>query len=315
MMKMRRITLGLLAGPLLLAGACNNQPIVLEDANNYDYDVDITLEAVQTVSGEDISVCWDQVSQDIRCHNMDPLTEVNNISLTRFSQLTNPDIESKLEADDLTQADLSGAVEYRPEDGEECVQLSEFGFFGTPVDVADEYIEDNGSYMLVLSTGDEVGEDSRMLLFLQPSSASTNNKVDVPNGCGTLDVDADLQSLRKVTVDNPEDGPWLVDWGGLTQTGLDNDLTLGNIDGLTLAHYSDLSVEDLEAQFLDIELIADELYTAELTAGSGIDLAEAKSGSKSFNGFTKDGLWLLALTCSGCQNPSPLFLTILDIAQ
>mgnify|MGYP005741916403 CR=1 FL=1 len=41
---------------------------------------------------------------------------------------------------------------------------------------------------------------------------------------------------------------------------------------------------------------------------TGFDLATLSG----FTGFSGDGIWILALTCSTCANPAPLFLTVLE---
>ena len=75
-----------------------------------------------------------------------------------------------------------------------------------------------------------------------------------------------------------------------------------------LGYYAGATVEDLQEQFLDLELIADQTWSIELTGTTGYDLAEIPD----FTGFTTDGTWILALTCSTCANPAPLFLTVLE---
>jgi hypothetical protein len=77
-----------------------------------------------------------------------------------------------------------------------------------------------------------------------------------------------------------------------------------------VGRYTDLSIEDLQNQFLDIELIADDLWTIELTGGSTANLADL-SGDTPFTDFSAEGTWVVALRCSLCSNPAPLFLSVL----
>ena len=77
-----------------------------------------------------------------------------------------------------------------------------------------------------------------------------------------------------------------------------------------------MSVEDLEQQVFDIELIATEIWELGLDRETEADLSEARSrdGGAAFDGFAdrSDGVWLLALMCSTCQNPAPLLLSVLE---
>ena len=42
------------------------------------------------------------------------------------------------------------------------------------------------------------------------------------------------------------------------------------------------------------------------------DLALATGDDGDFTGFTDGGTWVLALMCSSCSNPAPLFLTVVE---
>ncbi|MCP4810359.1 MAG: hypothetical protein GY884_33900 [Proteobacteria bacterium] len=104
-------------------------------------------------------------------------------------------------------------------------------------------------------------------------------------------------------------GPWELDWSALTTTGQGYDFVYSDADGLMLGFYEGLTPADLEGQFLDLELVATELWNMEIDAGTSASL----NGLEGFQGFTRtDGTWILALRCSTCPNPAPLFLTVLE---
>jgi hypothetical protein len=76
-----------------------------------------------------------------------------------------------------------------------------------------------------------------------------------------------------------------------------------------------MGVAEIEASFLDIELLASDLYTLQLDGGttaslSGLVTAEGKV----FEGFDTSSTWLLALRCTRCTNPAPIFLTVLQVS-
>jgi hypothetical protein len=114
----------------------------------------------------------------------------------------------------------------------------------------------------------------------------------------------------------PEDGPWVVDWRDVERDSQGNDLLHEGIDSVVVGFFADMTVAEVEAQILDLELIATSLWEVELEGGRTADLADARGrdGGGAFPGFARseDGVWLLGLLCSTCQNPSPLLLAVLE---
>ncbi len=308
---MKRTNTLLLCAAGVLTGCPGDQTVYLHDANNFSYVGTIDAPSVETASGVSVEICWDQLTSDIQCHEVAPESDIGILTLARFSHLSEEEVEEDISTDSMLQSDLSGFLEHLPAAGETCAQLEDFSLQGTEVDLAVEYTEAGGTYLLLLGSGTEAGLGTRVLTFLAPSESSENTQVDIEDGCGVLDFEADLSSLSTVSVE-PEGESWVVDWGDLTTNGLGNVLSLSNIDQLFLAHYPDLGVADLEEQFLDIELVASELWRLDLSGTFSADLAEAQGDSGAFGGFSSEGSWVLALMCTTCSNPAPLFLTLLD---
>ena len=50
----------------------------------------------------------------------------------------------------------------------------------------------------------------------------------------------------------------------------------------------------------------------DLPGGTTASLGDATNGGAAFDGFSGNGVWLLALRCTTCANPAPLFLTVLE---
>ena len=101
----------------------------------------------------------------------------------------------------------------------------------------------------------------------------------------------------------------------ICNSGLGSDVPVQKIDGVTLGGYAGMTVADLQARIFDIELIATTLWDVKLAGGRTADLSTAKDRATGavFPGFDRAdaGTWMLALTCSKCQNPAPVLLTIL----
>lgn len=296
---------------------CTEGPISIGDTNNFSYSGRLDIPSFTTMdgptlgaTGSDITICWDQTTEDLQCHPIDPAVDIDNLGLARFGSLTQDDVEASLAENQLNQSAVTGYLERPTTDGETCAALSEFTFFGTQVDLADEYTVDGGTYLLTLTTGDEPGVGARMLAFLAPDPTSTNLEVDIPGGCDLLDFTVELETqapLRPCLA-----GPWTFDWSGLTVDGFGNAADLGDIDGALLGFYEGKSLADIEATFLDIEIAATRLYRGTVDGTTSVDLATLSDGTSTFSGFEGEGTWLFALTCSRCPNPAPILLAVVE---
>jgi hypothetical protein len=103
-----------------------------------------------------------------------------------------------------------------------------------------------------------------------------------------------------------------IDWTAMTLTSLQTEFIPSNITSLLVAKYTQ-SVADLEANFLDLELIADQMYRSEVTAGTSISLTELTTDDGApFTGIDGEGTWVVALFCGGCKNPAPWYLSVLQ---
>jgi hypothetical protein len=287
--------------------------VLLADKNNYSTTASLTVPTVETVTGMDIDVCWSAVSDDLQCH---PVTgaDLNNLSLLRISHLTQQQVQDALADGQLSMAQVAGYLEKHIDSSTTCAKLSDLSFFGTAIDVPSEYVEsDSFSYLLLVSKGTVPGIGARTMTFLKPTASSTNTHVDISKGCGMLDFSADLASLTPLAISKA--GPWMLDWRDITRDGMGNPVPFEKIDGVTIGFYAGKTVADLQAHIFDIEMIATTLWDIKLTGGKTADLSTAtdRASGAAFTGFdsTDTGTWMLALTCSRCQTPAPVVLTIL----
>jgi len=296
------------------AGTCEPS-ISFADANNFFFVGTLDIPIVQTTADnvDQIQVCWDQVAEDIQCHDVDPAGDVDNVTMIRFTSLSYDEIEDAMATDTLQQSYVSGYVEAPTSGGQTCANFSDMTFLGTKVDITEEYQEGEGPYLLTLNTGTDLGIGVRLLTFLEPTTGNNTSTVDLSSGCDTLDFSVDLTSLTPAPI-CAGGSSWSVNWQDLTTNGQDLDLQLTNIDSLVVGFFKGLSISDLEGQFLDLEYIADKWYETELEAGVEATLESAVDASGApFGGFNDtDGIWLVGLFCSTCYNPAPLFLTIVE---
>ena len=303
----------------LLALGCNEpaplptSPYAVGDAHNYQISASLDIPSFATTEQADILVDWAGLAHDFRCAELDPVTDIDKVSLMAFPSLTEEEIEVGLAADSLLQSALGGYVELVVDATTE-VQISDLAFFTTDVDIELELTEGSATWMMLFTTGTEIAVGARMMIFLRPERDADALSITVPDACGVLSADAELDALEPIPVAAVADG-WLFDWEGLATDGRGLPLTAGAIDTAMLARY-DLTTEQLESSFLEIETLADSLWEGPIAAGTQLELTELTDGDdQSFAGFGEasgDQVWLLALFCSTCSNPAPLFLTRLE---
>jgi hypothetical protein len=281
--------------------------VPLTDANSYTYTGILDAPSYPLAALSDATAGWSGLTDDIQCHPLDPVADIDDTALLVFPYLTEEEVEDGLSNDSLEQSDLTVYLSFLPGDDTE-VSLSELTFFGTDADIETLFEEGSGTWMLLLKTGTTVAAGARMLAFLEPRNDTTETRAEVTDGCSVLDFSADLESLTPVPV--LSQGPWLLDWSGLTRDGHGNPFVAGRVDGVMIARF-DETVPELQANFLDLTLLAEQTWNYTVASGTAVDLGAMTGPSEPFPGFTGGGVWALALTCSLCPNPAPIFLTVL----
>jgi hypothetical protein len=314
-----RINFGFLA--LAALTGCGGDPaskpegnVVVRDVNNYTATGTLSFDTIETAATGDLDICWTNVTDDIQCHPVSPMADIDNMAMLRL-RLTEAQVEERLSKSMLPMSEVDGYLDYKPDHTSTCAKLSQLTLFDTPVSIADHYFESaDRTFLLVFTKGTKPGIGARTMTFVKPTSTSTNTRVDAPKGCGLLAFTANISSATPVAV--PAAGPWVADWSGITRDGQGNAVIFAKIDGASLGFYEGMDVAQIEADIFDLELNATKLWDIKLMGGRSVDLATAKERTTgtAFAGFTTSasGVWLLALTCSTCQNPAPVVLAVLN---
>jgi hypothetical protein len=289
--------------------------ITLKDQNNYTATGLLSIPTIETASATDLDVCWSAVVSDLQCHPVSPAADLDNVSLLRFLHLDETAVEARLSSGELAMSEVDGYVEYKTNHTDTCMKLSQLSFFGTPINLQTEFVESSDqTYMLLFAKGTKPGVGARSMIFVKPTAASANTKVDAVTGCGLLDFTADLSSATPLGM--PAAAPWVIDWRNVTRDGQGNTIAFESIDGVMIGWYEGQTVPQIQEKILDLELLATTLWEIKLTGGRTADLSTAKQRGTGapFPGFASSaaGVWMLALTCSTCQNPAPVVLTVLD---
>jgi len=270
----------------------------------------LVIPSYVTAERVDVHMDFSQLTEDMLCHDMDPVADVDSLGLTRFPLLTEAEVATGLTNNSLLQSNTNGYLACEPGDNTWC-DLSEFNFGGTYYDAVSVYAESGGVYLLVVATGSKPGQGGLFLAFLQPRASSDVTDVKFENDCGVVDYGVDLESLTKPSV--PANGPWVIDWSNVSATGNGQPVSPGKLDEVLVGHYTETPAE-IQERFTDLELMASELYKLELTGGTDADLSGlADVDGNAFPGFTPDGTWILGLRCTSCTNPAPIFLTVVSV--
>jgi hypothetical protein len=303
-------TLALLAPSSLLV-ACGPHTITLEDAWSYHYSAEVAVEVVPVQDcPDDLQLDWSGLTTDLLGHDV-AAGEVDNLWVLRVSGYTPQSFLEEVVAGTLPQSGLDPAT-YEVATDETSALITDFGFGSVPVDPPEHVSADQDSiYVLSAKTG---AYNTRGVVFFEPTPGEMNTQVVLDSDSAVLTVEVDLGAGAPIQV--PSRGDYLLEWLDLTVDGQGNPITLSNIDRLMLARY-DQSVEELESQFFDLELIYDVAYHADIGGKADVMLSEAAADDGTpFASFgdagTGEGTWLLALFCDTCDIPAPLFLGVVE---
>jgi hypothetical protein len=298
---------------------CTNGTMVAAEANNYGFKSSIKLHPVTVKSMSDLTFDWGGVTKDFLGHAVDPVKDLNSIFVLLVN-LPVAQLETQLDNDTFSQASIqitppplfspngqtSGSMFENFTVGGETIDLTTAG----PYLDAATYTPANSTFAIVAQTGPNLGSNIRMLQQFQLDDSSTNTMVTLTNSSTTLTYTADLHSAHPTGV--PAGTAALtLDWSQIPTNALGNPFDATSITSAIVGHYTQ-SLSELEGQFLDLQTIAQDLYTAPTPYGTTLDFTTLMdSAGNPFTGVTSDGTWLVGLICGMCQNPAPWYLTVL----
>jgi len=299
----------------------------VDPANNYAFDSTVTLHVKTIAPNSPLNFDWSALTVDIQEQPMTPGTGDVVTVLLALLNLTIPEFEAKLNANENLVNYSKGALAFYPT-SETAANIYDFTAPGAteplPANEIDPYLDpatfppETHTYALLVQNSTEPAHGVRMVQALQIDPNSVDTDIAVTNDSSTLEYHTDLTTVVPVQVP-PGNANITADWTPLEDVANNalGDLWLdGAIQEVMVAHYS-LTPAELTAQFLSLEKIATEMYRGPVEAGARLNLStlvEQTSGAP-FTGINADGTWILALKCIRCTNPAPWFLTILKTCQ
>jgi len=297
---------------------CAGANLIAKEANDYKFSSTLTFPPVAVAPNMELTFNWGGVNKDFVGHTVDPRADIDMVLVMMFD-LTLQGLQDKVNADTLIMRDFTTLPLRVDTDGvSTSAKLFSFTLNGTvitpdmitPYFDAAAYPPDTHTYALMAATGMTLGQGTRMIQSFRLDPASVNTTVTLSPQSTQLSYTADLHTLKPVGVPAGQAAVTL-DWKEMKTNALGNEFILGNVTDAIVGHYTQTPAE-LEAKFLDLELIATDLYRGQIATGTVVDFSMLKTdGGKSFTGIDGTGTWIVALRCGGCRNPAPWYLSVL----
>ena len=140
--------------------------IVLEDQHNYSFQTQFALESIEVKEGKDSLVDWSALQMDLLGNSIHA-SQIDQMAIVRFPRLSQEAVLLGIENDSLKQSDLSGMVEFKPEEDQSAF-FSEFTINGTPLIPEEEILSDLGSFLIFASKEERIAS----MVFFEPQSQS-----------------------------------------------------------------------------------------------------------------------------------------------
>lgn len=307
-------------GACVTSGVADESGNWLLDArpgNNYRFwsEVDVALTSVAPHSN--LSFDWSGLTVDFQGHSIDPLLDIDTMAVILW-ELTYEEVVRKLNADELGAGDADIPVVIYTENAVTSGSLYEDFVVpgGGPIELEelqarfDPTLFDPSVYTFTAMPikGGNLTRGAQSVHAFRLDSTSTNTEVTITSQSAAIRFDANIAELQPVFVPLGQ-ANIVADWSNMEENAMGRSFKPRSVDQILIGRYS-LSVEELEKRFLDLELIADDLYRGEVAAGSELSLAAATNErGVAFSGIDGDANWILALICSRCANPAPWYLT------
>ena len=321
-------------GDTCAAPAMGNVVVSANPVNNYAFSSTLSFPPTLVMPDSELSFDWSAVTTDFLGHPVDPLADIDTVNLMLW-KLTEEDLRVKLNDDALEQRDLAVIATVYTENATTSATLFEFTSIGTPLTpceilpfvqapnpdpnahpecedgIGDGFDPASHTYTVMTATGEVLGQGTRMIHAFKLDPMSTNTEVVVDTDSTGLEYSVDLASLEPLRVPAGT-ADITIDWADITVNALGNEFVTTSIDEVLVARYS-LTPAELEAQFLDLDLIAEDLWRGDVPSDTNLALTSLapNAAGEPFTGIDAGSTWIVALVCGSCANPAPWYLSIL----
>ena len=288
------------------------QLLELTDEDNCRFVVDLSAEVQPLHAGADILFSWVSLSRDVHGHPLDPEVDVDAAVLVAFKSMTSEEVASGLVMDTISQASVSLFANCVPQDS--TCHLSDFGLAGNSWHLEEHFLEGSGTWLILLQGPGYPG--GLAFLFLEPIVDGIQELAEIVDDSSFVSIDARLDEVSPVPVPRASDVE--ISWASLSEDGKGVPLDLYRLDLMTVSRYAGWTVEELQDRFIDLEALADETWELDIGGRTSANLSELQpvdDAAEPFPGVSSGSIWLMALRCTNCTNPTPKFLTVLEAAS
>lgn len=291
--------------------------VLADEANNMTFSSTITLaEQLVPPNTVDLTMDWSALTQDFLGHELSfqggmkaAVLVVWDVPISEVARMINED-------DDTLNSHAFASLQFGTANTTATsAPLSEFKSFGAVIEEEQllEYLDpaNNYSYTLMAQAHEStLGRDVQMIQAFALDGAATSSTVTLTDTSTQLDWNADLDSLMPTQIPAAQANV-VVDWfSSIAVNSFGGEFVNNQITEVLVGQYP--ASLDLNAEFLDIELNATEIWRGAVTAGSNVNLQDLTTeGGAAFTGIPAGSTdqWLIGLLCTTCVNPTPWYIT------
>jgi hypothetical protein len=314
--------------------------------NNYAFSSTLTFPPIAVQPNAELTFDWSAVTTDFVGHELDPMADVDAVHLMLWN-FNQEQLETQINIDDVDQRDMAVMSNLYTEQMATSANVFEFTSLGMalePCDIwpflqapdpdiasahpecddpnteVDEWATNAGAgydpvdhtYTVMVATGTKTGAGTRMIQAFKLDPASTNTHVAVTSSSTELEYTVDLEALTPTRVP-AGDSNISIEWGNMMLTAAGTPFRPFDVTEALVAHYSQ-SVSELEARFLDLDIIHENRWRGTVETGTSVSLSSFTNDNPdgpAFAGIDDTGTWIVALVCGTCRNPAPWYLSTL----
>ncbi len=298
--------------------------VAVNDAQNYSFQAQLTVQSTTVKSGSELTFDWSRVTRDMRGRELDPLSGVDMLEVIIWQNITEAELQRDMSSESIDLIHL--LVPALVETGNAITSASLFDLKGPGgIELTREellgytdpesYPPESHVYSVLLAEGLALGFGNLLIHFVRFDPDETNTEITITDDSTRLDYQVDLRSVEKIGLPAGA-SDIVVNWSDdtlLTTNAIGKEFQPTGITGIMIGHYPDMTLEQIETGFLDIDRIAETLWTKTMDAGTRVTLSElVDEAGEPFTGIDDRGTWLLGLICGSCMSPAPWFLGVLE---
>ena len=297
--------------------------LMITDDTNYSLPSSLEVKSAKLKDATDLTFDWSGIGHDLFGRTVDARVDID-LLLVSLWRLTPAELTRDLERDALSPNDSVGLITTYPKDDYTSQHLLGFDYTGNPIPEGDiwryfdtknpdfHYPADTHTFLVIAETGTVLGKGARMFGYFTLDPAATETKLTLDDASAKVTYTVNLEQARPVRVPAATPGV-TIDWRKMTTNALGNPYDWNQINDAVVAHFTNETLADLDADFLNLESLAEGFWKGEVKAGRSIELSTlVNANQEPFPGIDDSGIWMAALFCTiNCGNPAPWSITIL----